>query len=66
MEDLKGHIENKRSDIEGNRQDLADLKTHLGELILECESLYNEYDEARIQVCLVLGNGSKQIIYLFI
>lgn len=50
MEDLKAHIEGKRGDIENTKQELADMKKQLGDLILECEALYNEYDEKRIQV----------------
>lgn len=54
MQDLKEAIEGKRTEIERDQKEISVLKTQLGQLIIECEALYNEYDEKRIQVNFVL------------
>lgn len=62
MHDLKEVLEAKKKDMEGQDIEIAEMKTKLGELIIECETLYNEYDEKRIQVNLSLYIWLPQLL----
>lgn len=52
LEDIREQINAKQSDIDSNKEQLTELKKELSELIDACDTLYNDYDVQRIQVCL--------------
>lgn len=47
---MKGEMEEKNNDFVAHKDQKNEIRNELQGLITNCETLYNEYDSARIQV----------------
>lgn len=60
LESLKEDLSTKQSDISTNTEQLTELKTQLGDLIKDCESIYSTYDFERSQVIELKNNRKNE------
>lgn len=60
LESLKEDLSTKQSDISTNTEQLTELKTQLGDLIKDCETIYSTYDIERSQVIELKNNRKNE------
>lgn len=53
LENMKSDVENKNSDITGNKEQLDVIRAQFANLLSTCEEVYNDYDVKRIQVSFI-------------